>query len=107
MHPDIKGLECPERRSLPKAIWSQYPQSSGYSYVSLTDKGSRLLNRNRARLLLPCLGKPCNVPVSPPPHVRSAAAHNPSAPLDTRGAAQAQECDGAFIYSPPINVLEV
>lgn len=49
MHPDIKGLECPERRHLPKATWSMYPQSGGHSYVSLTDKGSQLINRNPSK----------------------------------------------------------
>lgn len=109
MHPEIKGLECPER-SLPKAIWARYPQSSGHSYVSLTDKGSQLLNRNLSkasfhRLTQESLAMPQSQTSAP--HIRSAAAHNPSAPLDAREAAQSQECDGASIYSPRTNALEV
>lgn len=47
---------------------------------------------------------------SPPLHTScstAAATHHPSAPLDAREAAQSQECEGAFIYAPSTNVLEV
>lgn len=46
---------------------------------------------------------------APPRHMAystAATTHYRSAPLDTREAAQSQECDGAFIYAPSTNVLE-
>lgn len=69
MHPDIKGLECPERRRLPKVTWSRYPQSGGYSYVSLTDKGSQLFNRNLSKASIGLPRKALQCPKSPPHHM--------------------------------------
>lgn len=78
--------------------------------MSLTDTGSQLPNRNLSKGFHRLIQESLAMSQSPPCHMSystAAATHHPSAPLDTREVAQSQECDGAFIYAPGTNILEV